>query len=265
VAEGPSASIGDPPALLAAGVTVTLGGRTIVDRVDLELRAGQVLALLGPNGAGKTSLLRALAGLAAFAGKIELLGLDVRDADRRQLARTVAMVPQRSLLEARLPVRTVVAQGRYAHGAGLGRLRTEDEAAIERAMARADITHLADRVLPELSHGEQRRVLLARALCTEARVLLLDEPTAALDLPHALRLLATLRELAAAGHAVVLVVHQLDEALRAADLCTLLDGGRVVAHGPSASIVHGEHVRRVYGVDVLAGGGLGFQLRGGAQ
>jgi len=264
VAEPTHAAPAALPVLVAAGVTVALGGHAVIDGVDLELCAGEVLALLGPNGAGKTSLLRALAGLSPFSGRIQILGLDVRSADRRQLARTVAMVPQRSLLEARLPVRTVVAQGRYAHALGFGRLRPEDGAAIERAMARADVAHLADRILPELSHGEQRRVHLARALCTEARVLLLDEPTAALDLPHALALLATLRELAAAGHAVVLVVHQLDEALRAADSCVLLDRGRVVARGPSASIVYGEHVQRVYGVEVVPGGGLGFRLRGGA-
>ena len=263
MAELPTVSASDRPALVARGVRVTLGGRAVVDGVDLELHAGQVLALLGPNGAGKTSLLRAIAGVSPFEGQIELLGLDVRSADRKQLARAVAMVPQRSLLEARLPVRTVVAQGRYAHSSGFGRLTPADAAAIERAMARADVARFADRVLPELSHGEQRRVLLARALCTEASVLLLDEPTAALDLPHALGLLSALRELAAQGHAIVLVVHQLDEALRVADTCALLDRGRIVAHGPSASVVHGEQVQAVYAVEVVAGGGLGFRLRGG--
>jgi iron complex transport system ATP-binding protein len=263
--EGANVHGDGPPALRVQGVRVALGGRDVIDDVSLTLREGQVLALLGPNGAGKTSLLRAIAGLTAFTGRIEVLGLDVRTAERRALARAVAMVPQRSLLEARLPVRTVVAQGRYAHAAGFGPESAADEAAVERAMAQADVAGLADRVLPELSHGEQRRVLLARALCTEARVLLLDEPTAALDLPHALALSTTLRELARAGHAVVLVLHQLDEALRSADRCALIDRGRLVTEGPAAEVVLGEHVARVYEVDVIAGGGLGFRLRGGER
>ena len=251
----------EPPLLLARDVRVTLGGRPVVDGVDLEVHAGEVLALLGPNGAGKTSLLRALAGLTRFSGRVEIVGLDVQRAERKALARHVAVVPQSSLLEARLPVRTVVAQGRYAHAAGFGRARPDDEAAVLRAMEHADVARFADRVLPELSYGEQRRVLLARALCTEARVLLLDEPTAALDLPHALSLLSTLRALAAAGHAMVLVVHQLDEALRVADRCALLDAGRLVAEGAAKDVVLGPDVQRVYGVEVVANGGLGFRAR----
>jgi iron complex transport system ATP-binding protein len=249
------------PALVVSDLRVALGGRAVVDGVSLQLDAGSVLALLGPNGAGKTTLLRALAGLTPFSGRVEVMGVDVQRAERKLLARKVAMVPQRSLLEARLPVRTVVAQGRYAHVAGFGRPRPDDEAAISRAMERADVTHFADRLVPELSHGEQRRVLLARALCTEAPLLLLDEPTAALDLPHALSLLSTLRTLSTAGHAVVLVVHQLDEALRVADRCALLDAGRVVAEGPAREVVLGAEVRRVYGVEVVENGGLGFRAR----
>jgi iron complex transport system ATP-binding protein len=127
----------------------------------------------------------------------------------------------------------------------------------------ADVERFAERELPELSYGEQRRVLLARALCTEARVLLFDEPTAALDLPHALSLLTTLRELAAGGRSVALVLHQLDEALRVADECALIDGGRLVAHGPTRELIFGQDVRRVYGVEVQEHTGLGFRLESG--
>ena len=183
---------------------------------------GSVLAILGPNGAGKSTLLRALAGLLAYEGAIALDGAELSGLSRREIGRRIAFVPQRTQLTSRLPVWTVVSHGRYAHRGGLAQLSARDERAIESAMLRADVAHLAAREFPQLSAGEQRRVLLARALATEARVLLLDEPTASLDIPHALSLFETLRGLAESGHCVVIVLHQLDDALRFTDRALLL-------------------------------------------
>jgi iron complex transport system ATP-binding protein len=247
--------------LHADRVGVTLRGKAIVSDVSLAVGPGEVLGVLGPNGAGKSTLLRALAGLTAHDGQVRIDGRPVSDLERRERARALSFVPQRSQLQARLPVHTVVLHGRYAHRRAFGRPAAEDLAATEQAMRDAQVLDLAARDFAELSYGEQRRVLLARALCTGARVLLLDEPTAALDVAHALELHQALRRLANAGHAVVAVLHGLDEALRFTDRCLLLKDGRTVASGPSAEVVTAEHVARVYGVELRRGEGLSFHLK----
>jgi iron complex transport system ATP-binding protein len=252
--------LAEPIALRALDVSVALGKKPVLHSVQLEARYGEIVALLGPNGAGKTTLLRALAGLLPHGGRIEIDGGELHALSRREAARRLAFVPQRTLLAARIPVEAVVSQGRYAHRGGLGRMTDADHAAIERALQRADVLALRERELPDLSYGEQRRVLLARALATEARVLLLDEPTAALDISHALQLYQTLRELAQAGHCIVLVAHQLDDALRHTDRSVLLASGRVVTAGPSADVIRSEHVERVYGVALVEAGAVGFRL-----
>jgi iron complex transport system ATP-binding protein len=247
-------------ALCARDVSVELGHAAVLSGVTFQARFGEMLAVLGPNGAGKTTLLRALAGLIPHRGTIEVAGSALHTLERREAARRIAFVPQRTQLSVRMSVEAVVSQGRYAHRGGIARLTAADHAAIERAMARADVLPLRARELPDLSYGEQRRVLLARALATEARVLLLDEPTAALDVAHALQLYVVLRELTAAGHCIVLVVHQLDDALRHADSALLIDGGRQVALGSSSDVIRSQHIERVYGVALVEAGALGFRL-----
>jgi iron complex transport system ATP-binding protein len=253
----------DEKALVARNVTVTLGNRRVLDDISLEADFGSVLAVLGPNGAGKTTLLKAAAGMLEHGGRVELCGADTARMSPRERGMRLAFVPQRSQLNARLPVYTIVSHGRYAHRGGLARLSAHDRQAIVSAMARADVTELAARELPELSHGEQRRVLLARALATEARVLLLDEPTASLDIAHALALFATLRALAQDGYCVVMVLHQLDDALRFTDRALLLQQGRLIACGSTHSVITPDHVRRVYGVQLLQNSALGFERVGG--
>jgi iron complex transport system ATP-binding protein len=249
-------------ALIAQDVSVALGARRAVTGVSFEADFCTITAVLGPNGAGKTTLLRALAGIVPHAGRVELCGGPIESLDPRERSKRLAFVPQRSQLASRLPVYTVVSHGRFAHRGGLSRLLPADRQAIDTAMMRADVAHLAAREFPELSHGEQRRVLLARALATEARVLLLDEPTASLDIPHALSLFATLRGLAEDGRCVVVVVHQLDDALRFTDRALLLHDGRQVAFGRSPEVITADNVERVYGVQLIAGGALGFRLGG---
>ena len=247
-------------ALRAEQVSVSLGKKPILHAVALQACRGELVALIGPNGAGKTTLLRALAGLVPHAGRIEVGGAPLAGLTRREAARRIAFVPQRTLLAARMPVEAVVRQGRYAHRGGLERMTDADHAAVERAMQRADVLELRARELPDLSYGEQRRVLLARALATEATVLLLDEPTAALDIAHALQLYGTLHELARAGHCIVLVAHQLDDALRHTDRAVLMDAGRVVVEGASADVIRSPDVERVYGVALVEAGAVGFRL-----
>jgi iron complex transport system ATP-binding protein len=245
--------------LVAHELTVERAGRRVLSAFALRAEAGHVYALCGPNGAGKSSALKALAGLWRSAGTLELQGRPLAAFSLRERARALAYVPQQSLLQSGVALRRVVAQGRYAHDrVWPGRRR--DDSAVERALDATDLTALADRPWNELSGGEQRRVLLARALASEAPVILLDEPTAALDVAHALRFLELLRALARAGRCVIAALHDLEQVRRYADRAVLLDRGLTIASGPSERVITGEHVRKVYGVELVPAGAVGYRL-----
>jgi iron complex transport system ATP-binding protein len=246
-------------ALEVRGLSVWRDRRPILTDLSFAMSPGTVLAVVGPNGAGKSTLLKVLAGLLPYDGRVTLEGVDAAGLGRRERARKVAYVPQHSALEAALPVRAVVAQGRFAHRALLGRRPGGDEAAIDRALALTGASHLIDRNFHRLSYGERRLVLLARALATGANLLLLDEPTAALDVRHALDLLSVLRRLADEGAAVVVVLHQLQEAATHCDRALLLADGRATAEGPVTEVIAPGPVRAVYGVDLVPAAHFGYR------
>ena len=236
------------------------GGPPVVQGVDLHAPRGAITALLGPNGAGKSTLLKAIVGLVPCRGRVALDGELLAGLDPAQRARRVAYVPQRTQLTARLPVRAVVGLGRFSHRAVWQRSTAADHDAVDRAMVDAGVVDLAERPFPELSGGEQQRVLLARALATGATALLLDEPTAALDVRHALGLHRVLRGLADRGCCVVLVLHDLNEVRQHVDHAVLLQAGRVFRSGPAMDVVAPEPVRAVYGVELTEGAALSWQL-----
>ncbi|MET0286290.1 MAG: ABC transporter ATP-binding protein [Polyangiales bacterium] len=233
---------------------VRIRDRQVLDGVSFHARAGEVLAVLGPNGAGKSTLLRALLGLVPHQGEVSIDGRVHTPA--RELAQKASLVPAQSQLTAALSVREVVALGRYSHRT----TRAADDARIDRALAETDMVAFAERSFSELSTGEQKRTLLARALCTDASLLLLDEPTASLDIEHALRLFALLRSLAAEGRAIVLVLHQIEHALAYADRALLLQRGRQLAYGPAREVVTPGNVRALYGVEMVERDAPGFHL-----
>jgi iron complex transport system ATP-binding protein len=241
-------------------LSVTLGKRPVLRDLSFSCQFGEVTAVLGPNGAGKSTLLRALSGLLPYEGEITLAGTSLHTLSALERAKRLSLVPQQSLLTAPMPVKQVVAQGRYVHRSALAALRPDDQLAIAQAMRATDIASLAQRPFSELSFGEQKRVLIARALATGARALLLDEPTASLDIEHALRLFALLRALASEGHAIVVVMHQLDHALAYSDRALLLRAGSEVAMGDARSVITAKRVRELYGVELVERGGLGFRL-----
>lgn len=213
-----------------------------LEGVTLIARAGEVTAVLGANGAGKSTLLRVIAGLVVpDAGTVTLGGVAARTLDRRAMARIVALVPQIERVAEGFRVREVVAMGRSPHLDGWMRPRPEDEAAVEDAMARCDLAHLADRDVATLSGGEHRRVAIARALAQRPRVLALDEPAAFLDIKHRLALRDVLADTAQRdGVACVAALHDLEDAARLASHVVLLRAGRVLAAGAPAQVMTRE-------------------------
>lgn len=235
-------------------------GRPVLSGVSFTAAAGSVTALLGINGAGKSTLLRALAGvLPAVAGRILVGGEALAGLAPRERARRVAWVPQRSLPAGGNSARNVVAMGRFAHQGLLARLSTADAAAIAGALAAVDALALAERPFRTLSAGEQQRVLLARALATGAPVLLLDEPTAALDLGHALDLLALLRRLAGEGRCVIAALHDLEQARTTADRALLLHDGGIAAAGAVPAVLAAPAFAAGFGVAPVAGAACGWR------
>ena len=238
-------------AISVSELTVRLGGRPVVDRVGLEVAEGEWLALIGPNGAGKTTLLRAVAGLVPFAGSVELFGTPAQALGRGALARLVALVPQEPSTPPWMTVAEYVLMGRTPHLGVLAREGRGDREAAARALARLDLLGYEERRLGTLSGGEKQRVVVARALAQEARVVLLDEPTAALDIGHqqqALELLDSLR--AESGLTLLAAMHDLTLAAQYADRMVLLDQGRVVLDGVPVEVLSEGAIARHYGATI---------------
>jgi iron complex transport system ATP-binding protein len=231
--------------LVAAGVSLELGGASVLSGVDLSVTAGELVALVGPNGAGKSTLLGVLAGdLEPDAGSVELDGRPLARHHARELARQRAVLLQRQGLAFGFRVEDVVRMGRapwYRTPA-----EADDDRVVSDSMARTEVTPFALRLYPTLSGGEQARVSFARILAQAAPVLLLDEPTAALDIRHQEVLLGVARAAAGHGAAVVVVLHDLALAAAYADRVCVLSRGTVAADGPPASVLTGELLTEVY-------------------
>ncbi|MBV2147763.1 ABC transporter ATP-binding protein [Sphingobium sp. AS12] len=231
------------------GLSVRLGRHAAVRDVSMTLEPGQLVGIIGPNGAGKSTLIRAMLGLAKpQAGQVCIDGQDVARIDRRSIARAIAYLPQGQTLHWPLSVERLVALGRLPHLGPLSRLSDEDEAAVEAAMARADVLHLKGRIATELSGGERARVLLARALAVGARGLIADEPLAALDPGHQIDVMDLLRDEARGGALVVTVLHDLSMAARWCDRLLLMDGGALVADGAPMDVLTEQALAHVYGI-----------------
>jgi len=233
------------------GVTVELGGRPVVDRVDATVEQGEWLALIGPNGAGKTTLLRAIARLVPFSGELALGGRPALELSRSELARLIAVVPQEPATPPWMTVGEYVLLGRTPHLGALAKESGRDRDAAARALDRLELLELRERRLGTLSGGEKQRVVVARALAQEARIVLLDEPTASLDIGHqqqALELLDLLR--AESGLTLVAAMHDLTLAAQYADRVLLLAEGRIVADGTPADVLTESALAEHYGASV---------------
>ena len=235
--------------LCAKNVTVRADGRTLVDAVSLEIRPGSLTAILGPNGAGKTTLLRVMVGLTtADSGAAELDGKNCARLSPLARAQQVSYLPQRRPLAWPNRVRDIVALGRFAHGAALGRLGADDAAAVDGAIAACDLLHLAERAVDTLSGGELARVHFARAIAAGTPLLVADEPVAALDPRHHIRIAELLRQFVDDGGGALVVLHDVPLAVRYADRLVWMRDGRIVAEGTPHETLTPQIMKDVYGV-----------------
>jgi iron complex transport system ATP-binding protein len=240
--------------LQARAIGVSLGASRVLELVDLSVEPGEVVGLLGPNGAGKSTLLRVLARvITAHSGTVSLDGIAIGSLARQELAQRIAYLPQGAECHWPMAVEQVVALGRLPHRRPFAAMSRHDLDRVADAMARTDVEQFRGRSVGALSMGERTRVLVARAVAGEPDILLADEPVAGLDPAHQLEVMAMLEAMAAAGAAVLVVLHDLTLAARHCSRLALLGGGRLVASGDAATVLSTEHLRDCFGIRALSG------------
>ena len=239
--------------LEAKHISVELSGRTILRDVSLRLESGEILAILGPNGAGKTTLLRAFNRVVPFtAGTVNIDGRDSAQMSRREIARHISVVAQENETKFPVSVMEFVLSGRFVRGGSFGWETEADIAAACEALEDCDLRAFGERVVNELSGGERQRVVLARAIAAETNILLLDEPTANLDLSNqALMFRLVRRRCGECGIAAAVITHDLNLASEFADRAIMLKDGRLFASGRPSDILTPENIAAVYGVRVV--------------
>jgi iron complex transport system ATP-binding protein len=244
-------SNGSHDAISVRGLHFCYDDVPVLHNVDLRLMVGERVALIGPNGSGKSTLLACINGfLQAGSGDVQLFGQDVRAMSAREIAQFIGAVPQEFQMPFAYHVRTVVGLGRSIHLSLLGALDEHDEQVIDQALERAEVTHLQGREFNALSGGERQRVVLALALAQEPDILLLDEPTAHLDLSHQIEVMELIGRVGhERGATVVASMHNIDLASAFFDRVVVLDRGRVVADGETGEVITVDRLRETFGVD----------------
>ncbi len=232
-----------------ANVGISFGDVEVVSDVSFAVEPGELVGLVGPNGAGKTSLLRVLSGtLEPTDGTVTVDGTDVHDLSSRAASRLVAVVPQDTAVSFSFDVRTVVEMGRYPHRSRFSPPNTSDRELVDRALERTRTARFADRPIDDVSGGERQRVVLARAIAQDTPILLLDEPTASLDVNHAIETLDLVRELVDDGRTAVAAIHDLTLAARYCDRLVVVANGSVVADGEPDEVLTSETLASAFDV-----------------
>ena len=234
-------------------ITVNYGAKSIVRDVSLRLEAGEIIALLGANGAGKTTLLKSLNGaLTAAMGEVLLNGESIQNFSRREVARKIAVIAQETETKFPVSVLEFVLAGRFAHGAAFGwETETDLRAALD-CLDSCDLKGDENRLMNQLSGGERQRAVLARALATEAEILLLDEPTANLDLAHQALMFRLINDRCRNhGAAAIVITHDLNLAAEFADRIILLKNGEIAAQGAPETVLTEGSLQAVFNVKVL--------------
>jgi iron complex transport system ATP-binding protein len=248
--------------LRADNITLSVNGAELVKDASFALKPGELVVILGPNGAGKTSLLRASLGLAAPSLGHASIGSEAADRiSPAQRARMISYLPQSRPLSWPNVVKDVVSLGRFSHGATLGRLKGKDAEAVETALAKCDLTHLAERRADTLSGGELSRVHCARAFAAEAPLLVADEPVAALDPKHQFRTMDLIKALVSSGGGALVVLHDIGLAARYATRLIWMKDGCIVADGSVSETLNSERLETIYGIKAKVDG-FNVQLEG---
>lgn len=233
-------------------VSLGYNHQAILHNISMKAKAGQILGLVGPNGSGKSTLIRGMTRvIVPFSGRVLINGRDLRTIKRQELARLIATVPQSPALPGAFTAFELVLMGRTPH---LGLLRYEgrkDFAIAWRAMEATHTQHFAERKVSELSGGERQRIIIARALAQQPKVMLLDEPTANLDISHQVGILNLVKSLCLEqGLTVIIALHDLNLAAQYCDWMVMLNKGKIHAQGTPADILTAQNIKEVYGADV---------------
>jgi iron complex transport system ATP-binding protein len=240
------------PILAASDLSVSIEGTQILSGVNIEAERGSLVGLVGPNGAGKTTALRTLSGtLTPNHGTVQITCEPIGDRSSKAISRLVATTPQETTLSFAFTVRQAVEMGRTPHLGRFERTGSEDRAAVDAAMERAEVTRFADRKVTSLSGGERQRVLIARALAQETPILLLDEPTANLDINHGINTMELVSDLVDEGKTAIAAIHDLNLAARYCDTLVVLADGSVRAAGPPADVLAPEILRDTFNAETL--------------
>jgi iron complex transport system ATP-binding protein len=230
-------------------ITYQVGERQILKDISLQVASGELIAIVGRNGAGKSTLLHVIAGLLpASQGEIWLDGQLLRQMGRKAIARQMALLPQQARIDFGFPVHDIVRMGRYPHRGRFRSVSPQDEATVQRAMAVTGTELLSERLITEVSGGERQLILLAQALAQEPQFLLLDEPTANLDIAHQRHVVRLLQRLARDGMGVMAVIHDLSLAVRCFPRLIVVDNGTLVGDGPALEVLSVETIQRVFQV-----------------
>lgn len=229
-------------------VTKRFGGLVAVNDLSFEVKERQIHALIGPNGSGKSTILKTIIGqLPSISGSVFLDGADMRSRSRGDVARRMAILMTARMDPELMTCRDVVSTGRYPYTGHLGVLRPEDKAIVEQSLRETDALDFADRPFQSISDGQRQRVLLARALCQQPELIVLDEPTSFLDIRYKLELLTILKRMVREEHlAVLMSLHELDLAARVSDTVVCVAGDRIDRVGPPSEIFTPDYIAALY-------------------
>ncbi|MHC5904778.1 ABC transporter ATP-binding protein [Streptomyces sp. S6] len=238
--------------LAAKGVTVGYGGRTVIDDLDVAVPQGVVTTIIGPNGCGKSTLLRTLSRLLKpTKGAVVLDGDDIARMKTREVAKKLGLLPQAPVAPEGLTVSDLVARGRHPHQSWLRQWSSDDAEVVEKALAMTGVLDLADRPVDSLSGGQRQRVWISMTLAQGTDLLLLDEPTTYLDLAHAVDVLDLVDDLHESGRTVVMVLHDLNLAVRYSDNLVVMKDGAILAQGHPQDVVSAELLYDAFGLRAL--------------
>lgn len=234
----------------AEDISFSFGDTPVLESVSLTVAEGELVGLIGPNGAGKTTFLRLISGvLTPSQGTVTLDGDSLESLSTHEVGKRLAVVPQQTELSFDFSIRDVITMGRHPYQGRLERLQSADRTMVDQAMEQTETAYLADRPFSAISGGERKRVLIARAIAQDTPALLVDEPTASLDINHQVSVFELLRSLVSQDKAILAAVHDLNLAARYCDRLVLLADGQIQASGTAESVLQSDRLRQAYGID----------------